>query len=245
MTVNEKRFNNYVQVGISKYDKAVEAKSTKNTIKLADLSIENMRNALQLAKIVNKKEKEPYLWEYITLCEALKGMTYYEGKDLKEAIVQFNLARESNKKTLKNQETIIRDLYLLEKLVNIASLQQNWGAADNISQLIYGSALKVKELQKKIDYLVKIKNIFIESKNLSYIKKCYSKLIKLCNNEDSDLDKSKATIYSDYARFLEIVMKKKKKAAEFYDLAIELFKKLDLNADLARVIEQRNEMNKS
>lgn len=233
MTSNEQRFNNFVKDAISKYKHAVEAKSSKNTIKHSNATLKLIKQAIELAAIINVKEKVPYLHEYATLSYALIAEAYYEKKDFISAIEYYNKAQEANKKTLGNQETVIRDSYLLKCLMNLAKFQKNWRIADKFAQKIFISSKKIENPSKALQYLMEIKDIFIESKNLDYINKSYKRMLKICQSKEAkkDLRKTIAEVYADYAKYLNIVLKKDKTAIKYFQKAKEIYLELNMKPE--------------
>lgn len=231
LTSSEKRFNHLIQDGISGYKRAIEAKTVKNTIKLANSCIDKLEKAIELTKIIGNEERNQYIYEYITLSIALIGNTYILNKDLLHAIEQFQLALENNQKTLGNEETHVRELYFLSKLMNIAELQENWRIADKYAIRMYPIAKKLEDSEKAMDYFKEIKNVFIKSKNLDMINNSYAQLLKICK-KSKGFEKRKlsiADVYADYANYLEIVLKKKKKAISYFNQAKKLFLEISLS----------------
>ncbi|UYP45093.1 hypothetical protein NEF87_001378 [Candidatus Lokiarchaeum ossiferum] len=231
LTSTERQFNHLIQDGISSYKRAIEAKTVKNTVKLAQSCIDKLEKAVQLTKIIGNEERNPYIYEYITLSSALIGNTYITNKDLLNAIEQFQSALENNKKTLGNEETNIRELYFLSKLMNIAELQENWRIADKYAIRMYPIAKKLEDSEKAMDYFTEIKDVFIKSKNLDMINNSYTQLLKICKKSKGfeKLKLSIAEIYSDYANYLEVVLNKKKKAKSYFRQAKDLFSEISLS----------------
>jgi tetratricopeptide (TPR) repeat protein len=240
MTINEQRFNVVAKEGMDKYEKALEAKSPQNKIKHATAAIKEMKTAIQLAEIIGKKDKIAYLEEYIVLSESLIAEMEYENKKLKEAIEGFNRALEHNQKTLMNQETWIRELYITDKLMRIAKMQENWSAADNFAIRIYEAAKRVLDVPKRIDYLNRIKNVFIESKNLDWINKTYEEMLKTLKKVDGDVKKTKAAVYCDYGKYLHVVLKKEKKAKELVEEAVAIYNEFAMEPEKTAALELLN-----
>ncbi len=245
MTSNEQRFNNYVTDAMAIYNRATEAKSSKNIIRLANKTLKIIDQAIKLAPIIDAKDKIGYLNEFITLSHALIAEAHYTNKDFISAIESFNIARQTNLNTLKNQETYIRDCYILSRLMGIGKLQENWRIADKFAQKIFFSAKKLEDSVKALKYLIKIKDIFIEAKNLDFINKSYSEMLKICKKKEiaKENPKTVANIYNDYAKYLYIVLKKGKSAVKYYSKAEKIFKGLDLKNEAQIVREKIEEIN--
>ena len=246
MTSNEQRFNNFVTDAIAIYNRATEAKSSKNIIRLANKTLKTIEEAIYLAPIIKVKEKIPYLNEFITLSQALIAEAHYNNKDLKSAIEFFNIAQKSNKNTLGNQETYIRDCYILSRLLDISKLHENWRIADKFAQKIFFSSKKLEDSVKALKYYIKIKDVFIESKNLDFISKSYSEMLKICKKKDIVKDNPKivAEVFDDYAKYLYIVLKKGKSAVRYYSKAKNIFEGHGLKNEAQIIIEKIEKINK-
>jgi len=242
MTSNVQRFNNYVTDAIAIYNRATEAKSSKNIIRLANKTLKTINQAIDLAPIIKAKEKIPYLTEFVALSHALIAEAHYNNKDLKSAIESFNIAQKSNKNTLGNQETYIRDCYILSRLMDIGKLQENWKIADKFAQKIFFSAKKLENSMKALKYLIKIRDVFIESKNLDFINKSYSEMLKICKKKEfiKENQINVAEVYDDYAKYLYLVLKKTKNAVKYYKKAELLLKELNLKSK-AQIIREKIE----
>lgn len=242
MTSNEQRFNNYVTDALATYNRATEAKSSKNIIRLANKTLKTAEQAIKLAPIIKAKEKIGYLNEFVTLSHALIAEARYNNRDIKSAIISFSNAQKSNKNTLDNQETYIRECYIFSKLMDIGKLQENWKIADNFAQKIFFSSKKLEDSMKVLKYYIKIRDIFIESKNLDFINKTYSEMLKICKKKEFTKENpiKVAEIYDNYAKYLNIVLKKQKSAVKFYIKAENIFKTLDLNNE-AQIIREKIE----
>jgi len=248
MTSNEQRFNLYVDDATAIYKRATEAKSSKNIIRLANKTLKTIEQAIKLAPIIKAKEKIPYLNEFITLSHALIAEAHYSNKDLKSAVESFNIAQNSNKTTLGNQETYIRDCYILSRLMEIAKLQENWRIADKFAQKIFYSSkkLEISHSLKALKYLKKIKDVFIDAKNLDFINKSYSEMLKICKKKEilKEEPKVAAEIYDDYAKYLYIVLKKTKSAVKYYKKAESILEELNLKSEAHIIREKIEEINK-
>lgn len=245
MTSNEQRFNNYVTDAMAIYNRATEAKSSKNIIRLANKTLKIIDQAIKLAPIIDVKEKISYLNEFVTLSHALIAEAHYNNKDLISAIKSFNIAQQSNINTLKNQETYIRDCYILSRLMDIGKLQENWRIADKFAQKIYFSAKNLEDFVKALKYFKKIKDVFIDAKNLDFINKSYSEMLKICKKKDflKKNQKTVADIFDDYAKYLYIVLKKEKSAIKYYSKAEKIFEGLDLKNAAQTVREKIKKIN--
>ncbi|MBA7574303.1 hypothetical protein ES708_16108 [subsurface metagenome] len=190
MTSNEQCFNNYVNDAIAIYNRATEAKSSKNIIRLANKTLKTIDQAIDLAPIIKAKEKIPYLTEFVTLSHAL--------------------------------------------------------IADKFAQKIFFSAKKLENSMKALKYLIKIKDVFIESKNLDFINKSYSEMLKICKKKETVKENPKivAEIYDDYAKYVYIVLKKTKNAVKYYSKAENIFKELDLKNEAQIKREKIEKINK-
>ncbi len=240
LTSSEKQFNNLIDGGISSYNHSADAKSIKNTIKHAENCIRTLNKGVNLAKIIGIENKLPYIFEYICLAQSLLANAHIENKDLKKAIDKLKEAKESNRKTLTNQQTFIRGAYIESKFMNIASLQENWRIADQYAQNVYKYAKKIDDPTKKLNYLTKIKDIFIKSKNLDFINNSYKLMIDLGKkpSDDMEFQTEISSIYFDYGNYLEVVLKKKKKAKLYFSKASAIFSKLSLEQS-AKMAEER------
>ncbi|QEE17680.1 hypothetical protein DSAG12_03517 [Promethearchaeum syntrophicum] len=246
MTSNEQRFNNYVTDAMAIYNRATEAKSSKNIIRLANKTLKTIEEAINLAPIIKAKEKIPYLNEFVTLSHALIAEAHYNNKDLKSAIESFTIAQKTNKNTLGNQETNIRECYILSKLMAIGVLQENWRIADKFAQKIYISAKKLENTVKSLLYLIKIKDVFIESKNLDFINKSYTEMIKICKKKEflKENPKKVAEVFSDYAKYLNLVLKKQKTAINYYSKAVDIYEGLNLKKEALIITEKIEKIKK-
>jgi len=246
MTSNELHFNNYVKNAVAIYNRATEAKSSKNIIRLANKTLKTAEQAIKLAPIIKAKDKIGYLNEFVTLSHALIAEAHYNNKDLKSAIESFSLAQKTNKNTLGNQETYIRECYILSKLMDIGKLQENWRIADNFAQKIFFSSNKLENSTKALKYYIRIKDVFIENKNLDFINKSYSEMLKICKKKDfaKENPKKVAEVYDDYAKYLYIVLKKEKNAVKYYTKAEDIFKALDLKNEAQIIREKIKKINK-
>ena len=246
MTSNEQRFNNYVTDAMAIYNRATEAKSSKNIIRLANKTLKTVEQAIKLAPIIKAKEKIGYLNEFVTLSHALIAEAHYNNKDIKSAIVSFSNAQKSNKNTLGNQETYIRECYILSKLMDIGKLQENWKIADNFAQKILLSSKKLEDSMKALKYYIKIRDVFIESKNLDFINKSYSEMLKICKKKEfvKENPTKVAEVYDNYAKYLYIVLKKEKSAVKYYTKAEDIFKSLNLNNEAQIIREKIEEITK-
>lgn len=200
MTSNEQRFNNFVNEAMAIYNRATEAKSSKNIVRLANKTLKIIDQAIKLAPIIDAKEKIGYLNEFVTLSHALIAEAHYNNKDLISAIESFNIARQSNINTLKNQETFTRDCYILSRLMGIGKLQENWRIADKFAQKIFFSAKKLEDYVKALKYFIKIKDVFIESKNLDFINKSYSEMLKICKKKE--IMKENPKLWQKYTKIM-------------------------------------------
>lgn len=249
MTINERKFQNYFNQALESYKHAVEAKSFKNKFKFATESIEAFQKALELAHLIGKKDKIPYIMEYICLCQGLIAMEYLEEHNIPEALKYINLARESNKETLHNQETIVRELFFLEHLMHIAEQTQQWDSADNFAQLIFNTVKKLMDIAKSIQYLQKIKKVFIQAKDLKYTTETYEYLLKLVKkippNTIDNQTEIVAEIYDNSTRYWLLVLKKNKKANEYYEIAMKLYKELNLQEKIIELTKFVQENSKS
>ena len=246
MTSNEQRFNNYVTDAMAIYNRATEAKSSKNIVRLATKTLKTINQAIDLAPIIKAKEKIGYLNEFVTLSHALIAEAHYNNKDLKSAIESFNIAQKSNKNTLGNQETYVRDCYILSRLMDIGKLQENWKIADKFAQKIFFSAKKLENSMKALKYYIKIRDVFIESKNLDFINKSYSEMLKICKKKETVKENPKivAEIYDDYAKYLYVVLKKTKNAVKYYKKAVLLLEELNLKSEAQIIRKKIEEINK-
>jgi deoxyhypusine synthase len=247
MTSNEQRFNNYVTDAIAIYNRASEAKSSKNIIRLANKTLKTVEQAIKLAPIIKAKEKIGYLNEFVTLSHALIAEAHYNNKDLKSAIESFSFAQRTNKNTLGNQETYIRECYILSKLMDIGKLQENWKIADNFAQKIFFSSKKLEDSMKALKYFIRIKDVFIESKNLDFINKSYSEMLKICKKKEIVKENPKfiVDIFDDYAKYLYIVLKKGKSAVKYYKKAESILEDLNLKPEAQIIREKIEEINKN
>ncbi len=246
MTSNEQHFNNYVKNAVAIYNRATEAKSSKNIIRLANKTLKTVEQAIKLAPIIKAKEKIGYLNEFVTLSHALIAEAHYNNKDIKSAIVSFSNAQKSNKNTLGNQETYIRECYILSKLMDIGKLQENWKIADNFAQKIFFSSKKLEDSMKALKYYIKIRDVFIESKNLDFINKSYSEMLKICKKKEFVKENpiDVAEVNANYAKYLHIVLKKEKSAVKYYRKAENIFKALELNNEAQIIREKIEKINK-
>ncbi len=246
MTSNEQRFNNFVTDAMAIYNRATEAKSSKNIIRLATKTLKIINQAIDLAPIIKAKEKIPYLTEFVTLSHALIAEAHYNNKDLKSAIESFNIAQKSNKNTLGNQETYIRDCYILSRLLDITKLQENWRIADKFAQKIFFSSKKLEDSMKALKYYIKIRDVFIESKNLDFINKSYSEMLKICKKKETVKENPKivAETYDNYAKYLYIVLKKSKNAIKYYKKAELILEDLNLKSEAQIIRDKIKEINK-
>ena len=242
MTSNELRFNNYVTDAMAIYKRATEAKSSKNIIRFANNTIKTINQAVKLAPIIKAKEKIPYLNEFVTLSHALIAEAHFKNRDLKSAIESFNTAKKYNEKTLNNQETFIRKCYILSRLLDITKLQENWIIADKLARQLFFSSKKLEDSKKALKYFISIKDVFIESKNLDFINKSYSEMLKICKKKDvlKENPKIVAEIYDDYAKYVYIVLKKENSAKKYYKKAESILEGLNLK-DEARIIREKIE----
>lgn len=130
--------------------------------------------------------------------------------------------------------------------MDIGKLQENWNIADKFAQKIFFSAKKLENSMKALKYLIKIKDVFIESKNLDFINKSYSEMLKICKKKETVKENPKivAEIYDDYAKYVYIVLKKTKNAVKYYSKAENIFKELDLKNEAQIKREKIEKINK-
>jgi len=232
-TTNERNFQRLIKEGMDRYQQAIDANSPKNRIRLANKCILKMKNAMKLSDLLELDDELGYVYEYVSLSQALIAEAYVELKDLKSAVHQFNKAKKSNMKTLKNEETYIRGCYIESKLLEIALLQQNWSVVDDLCQNIYKMVKKIDDYTRKIKYYRTIVSAFIKSKNISWLKKGYRKLVKVAkglSDEDPEQLKEKAVIFYEYGEILKKVLNKKRKSRKYLEKAKEKFEAMNLIA---------------
>ena len=179
VTQTENRFNHFVKQGMDKYKHAVDAKTSKNTIKHALESMKYMEQALKLAPLIEKNDRSPYIYEYITLSHTIIGKSYLDEGNLQEAVKCLQEALKTNENTLKNEETTIRDVYIYEKLLDIALTTQSYPSADLFAQKIAEKGKLLPEPGQYVELLFHCKDAFIQAKNLTWIGKVYKTLLKV------------------------------------------------------------------
>jgi tetratricopeptide (TPR) repeat protein len=243
-TINERRFALAFKAGTDKYKQALKAQKAPNKIKHANEALKDLNRALEYISIIGKKKEEPHIYEFITLCEGMIGTAYLESGEIEKAIKQFNKALEMNKNTFKNSDTQIRELFFLERLMDIAQRAQQIATAEKFAIRIFDNLTGLIEVDVLVDMLLKIKKIFFESKNVKYIEKTYTQLIKLSKQFKGDLEKTKAYVFADYAKYCEQVLNKLKDAINYYNQAIELFEKLQLNQEVEEIKQHLIEIKK-
>ena len=230
-----KRYNNLLKDGMDRYQHAVEAKSPQNIIKHAQASISTLIQAMDLAKVVNMEQRIPYINEYLVLNNTLIGSALFEEKDLVGAIEQYKKSLELNKKTLNNQETHIRRLFIWQKLMSIARVQENIRLAEDFAENIFFVVkTKLKDIARSLEYLNLIKDIFIQSKNLDMINKTYALLLRRCKKATQpELRKAKADTYRNYAKYATLVLQKKRVGTKYFHRAKNLYTELSASDEIA------------
>lgn len=207
----------------------MDAKSTKNTIKFAQQSLEYFENAENLAKLVNMEDRIPYLTEYVVLNNALIGNAHFQEKSLAEALNFFNQALDSNKATLNNQETLIRESYIYTELLKVALIQKDFIRADKFAWGILKNAQKITDLEKKLKYLQYARDGFFDSKNTTGLEKAWKIMLKVAKRtKDEELFKTKAEIYETYGKYLMKEQGKSKTVVKYLSKALKIFTQIKL-----------------
>jgi tetratricopeptide (TPR) repeat protein len=242
-TLNERRFARYYKAAVDKYNQALDAKKGPNKIKHANAALKEFYDAKELLPIIGKQKNEPLLWEYITLCEGLIGSAHYDDGNYAEAILQFEKAQTLNKKTPQNNDAYLRELFFFERLLEIAKRTNQLQTAEGLAIKIFHTIKHLYTVSEKVEMLLKIKQIFFETKNVTYIEKVYKELIGLSKKAKGDLEKTKAYIFTDYARYLETILNKHKDAAKFFSEALDIFEKLGIQKEVEDITKFMTEKN--
>lgn len=235
-TTNEKRYDHFIQTGLATYQKAVEAKSPKNTLKHALSSQESFQKAKDMADLVNMEEKIPYVNEYLVLNEAIIANAYLEDKKVAEAVDHYNLAIDLNLHTLKNQETLIRENFITSELIKIALLQKNTIQAESFAWKLYKNSCKLTDANKRIKYHRLSRDLFLETKNVDGIEKNFKQLLKIVSKgKDQDFMKTKAEIFEEYGTYLMRVEAKSAQIVKYLKKAKDLYEKLTFSANVQKI----------
>ena len=205
-----------------------------------------MERALNLSTYVDIKERIPYAYEFICLSHAIIAFGYEDLKDLLNTVKYLKSALQMNGKTLQNQETLIRGLYFISNLMRISLLQKNYAAADSFAMNILKKGKKLTGENKYIEYLIKILDVFMETKNVRLIQNTYKILLKEIEKPkgDKELKKTKAYVYQEYAKYLYGVVKKKSKSNTYKQKAIEIYKDLNLESAIPELEEEYKEIDR-
>ncbi|MHA1620439.1 MAG: hypothetical protein ACTSVZ_14270, partial [Promethearchaeota archaeon] len=207
-TTNQRRYDHHIKSASEAYQKAVDTKSAKNTIKYSQQSLKKFEEAKDMASLVDMVDRIPYVNEYCVLSWALIGNAYFQEKSIEEAVDSFNKALELNQKTLNNQETLIRENYILTELLKIAKLQEDAILVGRFALKILANAQKLKDLKKQIKYYRIALDGVISAQNDPGRDKTWKLLIKAGKRaKTEELLPLQAEIWEDYGKFLLQQMK--------------------------------------
>ncbi len=247
-TTNQKRYDHFIQSGMDTYQNAVDTKSAKNTIKFSLKSLKYFESAMNMATLVNMTDRIPYVNEYCVLNHALIGNAHFQEKSLADSVDSFNLALEINQNTLKNQETIIRENYIVAELLKIAMLQQDGILARKFARKILSNAQKLKDLKKQIKYYRIAIQGFIDSQNETELDKAWKMLLKAGKGaKTEELLPLQADILVDYGKFLLKKQEqdqaqtsgiKSSKIIKYFEKAKKIYQKID-NEDKVATLEKQ------
>ncbi|MCF2139805.1 MAG: hypothetical protein K9W44_07115 [Candidatus Lokiarchaeota archaeon] len=178
-TTNQRRYDHFIQSGLNAYNKAVESKSLKKTVLLAQQSMDYFEKAIQMAELVAMEERIPYVNEYIVLNHALIANILFQEKKYDESLRAYEKAMEINEKTLKNQETLIRDCFISSEMTKLYLLQKKKILVDKTAWRIFKNAKNLEDKQKAVKYLTIAQEFFKNSENLSGEEKTWKALLKI------------------------------------------------------------------
>lgn len=229
VTTNQKRFETAFNEGMNLYKQSIE-KSGKSKRRLIDESLDAFSKALELANITTTETRRvPYIYEYITLCYGVIALDYLdEQHDLKKGMEYIGKARETNSKTLLNEETNIRELFFFERLQKIGLDAQQMDTVDSISQQMFDYTQRLDNTEKRILYLNKAKTGFIYTKNAKMVDKVYDTLLKITKKLKKQDEKTKADIFREYGNYCNTILKKPKEATKYLSEAKKLYETLKL-----------------
>lgn len=231
-TTNQRRYDHFVKSGLAAYQKAVEAKSTKKTIALVNQSLDYFTKAIEMTDLVAMEDRIPYLNEYLVLNYAILANAYFLEKKVNLAIETYQNALDINEKTLKNQETLIRDCFISLEMTKLYLLKKQTIMAEKNLWRILKNTQKLEDLQKAIKYLLQIRDIFLQLQNHEGFNQAWKKLLQIAKKgKTDDLIPICADIYEQYGDFLNQIARKnpedsnkqKKKAIKNWKKAEKLY----------------------
>ena len=224
-TLNRRHYDEYFAKGKEIYAKVLEQKNLKTKIKMGNEAIELFNKAMALSKIVNQTEKDEYMWEYICLIHGVIATDYYESHQYDKAIEYITMAQKENRNTLINEETVIRDLFFLEKLMAIAIEREDFTEANKKAREAIDITKRLMGIEKAILYLDKIKAVFIITKDVEWIQKTFDIMLKSVKGTKREFSKIKASVFVEYGQYAHTVLKNDKEAKKYL---------LDAKKDLQR-----------
>jgi len=219
---NSKIFVNNIEQGFSLYKRAVEAKTPQNKIKLSKKAEDNLCKSVNIAEKLKLKEKIPLIYEYLTNIQILIAINLYLLKDVKESVIYFKKALESNEKS-DSKDKNEKFALIYTQLASISKQIQQFDLSIKYmdSALNYAKNLSENEY---LEYLYEANQIYILGLDVKKVKNTFSEMLKMVNKSHNL--KLTAKIYFDYARYLFEVEKKYKEAKNLLEKSKELFEKV-------------------
>ncbi|MHA1338388.1 MAG: hypothetical protein ACTSRZ_00620 [Promethearchaeota archaeon] len=219
--MDEKIYLNNIEESFSLYKRALSAKTPQNKIKLARKAEESLNIAIKYANKLKLKDKLPLIYEYITKIHILIAFSFYALKKIKDSVLAWKKAIESNEKSVNNLDKKERFALIYFQLATISSQIQQFDSAMKYADLALNYAKKLND-KDYLEYLYELNQIYIKGLNVKKVKLNFKQLLKLCEKNSTPLH-LKAKIYFDYARYLFEVDKKYSECREFLDKSKNIF----------------------
>ncbi|MHA1647933.1 MAG: hypothetical protein ACTSVL_10205 [Promethearchaeota archaeon] len=229
-----RKFNYLVKEGMKKYQEAVDAKSANLTLKKARNALKTFNETIEIAKYINAEDKVKYINEYFTLTHVLIANSQIDLKNYDQADESLKIAEEFNLKTLENEETIIRDLFIHSKLMDLAKLRHDNHVLEKCADYNFKKAQKLQKPDKTLEYLRESANNFVILGKIDQAKKVFKKILKICKNKktNKELHKTIAGIYEEYADFCLKYEQGEDTAKKYFIRAKDIYKEIKMKKNV-------------
>jgi tetratricopeptide (TPR) repeat protein len=218
--MSEKAYVRLVEEGSSFFKRAMDAKTPKNKISLAEKAIKSFETTIETAKKIDLKAKIPILYEYITQLNMMIAVAYLDLKTVDKCITAFNLALISNKSAGTGSKQTERFAYIFAELAKISARIEQIKMATSYANQSLGYA-KDLGTDDYLDLLVDLHPLYIKALDINKVEANYHQMVKLAKR--TERKKIKAQIYFDYGQYLFDVKKDYKESREYLKKVISLF----------------------
>ncbi len=242
--MSEKKYTRSIEQGVSFLKKTMGSKTPKKTLSFGRKAEAHFKKAISEGEQMRLK-KIPYIYEYLQQIQAQIGASLLELNKPKDAILVFENALISNRKSPQNiKQKEIKSLILAELAKIHGNHLGNINKAENYAnQALQIGSEKNYNQEDLLDLYLALHSIYVRKGNLKKIGKNLRSMVKLAKRDKrKDL---KAQVYFSYGRFLFGVHKNEVESRKYFRKAQTLFKTIgfqDGYDEVAKFIDENQKL---